>query len=75
MPEKFALTNLSPHRVESDTIEKDISKTGIKLGGVTWGRVTDRFPKIQSGSPIEKPKNGIFDIFRVFLLKIFRAAP
>ena len=34
-------------------------RSGIKLRGVTWGWVTDRFPKIKSGSLIEMLKNGV----------------
>ena len=50
-------------------------KPGITQRGVTWGWVTDRFPKIQSGSLIEMAKNGVFGVFRVFLAKNFLAAP
>ena len=42
---------------------------------MTEGRVTDRFLKIRSGSLIQFPKNGVFRLFRVFLAKIFLAAP
>ena len=45
---------------------------GFNLRGVTGGWVTDRFSKIQSGSLIKIPKNGIFGIFWVFWQKILR---
>ena len=36
---------------------------------MSGGRVSDRFPKIQSGSLINMSKNGVFWNFRVFLAK------
>ena len=48
---------------------------GSNRRGVTWGWVTDRFPKIQSGSLIEIAKNGVFCVFRVILPKNILEAP
>ena len=38
---------------------------------MTWGCVTDRFPKIQSGLLIEMPQNCVLDVFTEFWRKIF----
>ena len=45
--------------------------SGIKQRGVTWGWITDRFPKIQSGSLIEIAKTAFLVFRRCFRQKIF----